>query len=101
RIDREPGGWCLRTLAGDLGAAQVVVATGYMHSPLTPEWPGKTRFAGELLHSAHYRNPTPYVGKRALVVGACSSGMEIAHDLATGGATKVWMAVRTPPNLFM
>jgi cation diffusion facilitator CzcD-associated flavoprotein CzcO len=27
--------------------------------------------------------------------------MEIAHDLATGGAAKVWMAVRTPPNIML
>jgi cation diffusion facilitator CzcD-associated flavoprotein CzcO len=25
--------------------------------------------------------------------------MEIAHDLATGGAAKVWLAVRTPPTI--
>jgi cation diffusion facilitator CzcD-associated flavoprotein CzcO len=34
-----------------------------------------------------------------LVVGAGSSGLEIAHDLATGGAAKVWLSVRTPPNV--
>jgi hypothetical protein len=27
--------------------------------------------------------------------------MEIAHDLAIGGAAKVWMAVRTPPNIML
>ena len=27
--------------------------------------------------------------------------MEIAHDLATGGAAKVWLAVRTPPNILL
>jgi cation diffusion facilitator CzcD-associated flavoprotein CzcO len=27
--------------------------------------------------------------------------MEIAHDLATGGAAKVWLAVRTPPNIIL
>jgi cation diffusion facilitator CzcD-associated flavoprotein CzcO len=63
--------------------------------------PGKDGYPGKLVHSADYRNPTPYVGKRALVVGAGSSGMEIAHDLATGGAAKVWMAVRTPPNILL
>ena len=36
-----------------------------------------------------------------LVVGSGSSGMEIAHDLATGGAAKVWLAVRTPPNILL
>ena len=27
--------------------------------------------------------------------------MEIAHDLATGGAANVWLAVRTPPNIML
>ena len=27
--------------------------------------------------------------------------MEIVHDLATGGAAKAWMAVRTPPNIML
>jgi hypothetical protein len=27
--------------------------------------------------------------------------MEIAHDLARGGAAKVWLAVRTPPNIVL
>ena len=27
--------------------------------------------------------------------------MEIAHDLASGGAAEVWLAVRTPPNIIL
>jgi cation diffusion facilitator CzcD-associated flavoprotein CzcO len=75
--------------------------TGRPFSHLPKPRPGKDGYPGKLVHSADYRNPTPYVGKRALVVGAGSSGMEIAHDLATGGAAKVWMAVRTPPNILL
>ena len=54
-----------------------------------------------MLHSSAYRNPGPYQAKSVLVVGSGSSGMEIAHDLATGGAAKVWLAVRTPPNIML
>jgi cation diffusion facilitator CzcD-associated flavoprotein CzcO len=101
RIDSRPGGWRLLTSAGDIDARQVVVATGYEHTPYIPEWPGVHGFTGEVLHSSAYRNPGPYAGKRVMVVGSGSSGMEIAHDLATGGADKVWMAVRTPPNIML
>jgi hypothetical protein len=101
RLDSRPGGWLLRTSAGDIDARQVVVATGYMHSPRIPDWPGRDGFTGELLHSYDYRNPTPYVGKQVMVIGSGSSGMEIAHDLTTGGAAKVWLAVRTPPNIML
>lgn len=97
RIDRNHRGWILTTSNGDLNASQVVVATGYLHSPVIPKWPGT--FAGDVIHSSEYRNPTPYAGKRVLVVGSGSSGMEIAYDLSTGAAEKVWLSVRTPPNL--
>jgi hypothetical protein len=101
RLDSRPGGWLLRTSVGDIDARQVVVATGYMHSPHIPDWPGRAGFTGELLHSYEYRNPAPYAGKQVMVVGSGSSGMEIAHDLTTGGAAKVWLTVRTPPNIML
>ena len=99
RIDPRNGGWVLETSTGALSARQVVVATGYEHSPFIPDWPGREAFAGEVLHSSQYRNPRPYEGKRVLVIGPGCSGMEIAHDVATGGAAKVWLSARTPPNI--
>jgi cation diffusion facilitator CzcD-associated flavoprotein CzcO len=99
RIDRQGTGWRLTTSTGDIDARHVVVANGNQHTPRSPEWPGE--FTGEALHSSAYRNPGPYQAKSVLVVGSGSSGMEIAHDLATGGAAKVWLAVRTPPNIML
>ncbi len=99
RIDKHDGGWALATSAGEVEARHVVVATGYEHSPHMPALPGRDTFAGEVIHSSDYRNPQPYAGKRMLVVGPGCSGMEIAYDLATGGAAKVWLAVRTPPHI--
>lgn len=102
RIDRRGGrGWRLQTSAGDIDARQVVVANGNEHTPRIPDFPGADSSEIELLHSSAYRNPAPYAEKRVLVVGSGSSGMEIAHDLATGGAAKVWLAVRTPPNIML
>ncbi|WP_040830056.1 flavin-containing monooxygenase [Nocardia jiangxiensis] len=97
RIDHHSSGWRLTTSNGNLDARHVVVATGYQHTPFIPNWPGN--FTGELVHSQGYRDPAPYAHKRVLVIGAGSSGMEIAHDLTTGAATKVWLSVRTPPNI--
>ena len=98
-VRRKPTGWGVLTPDGIVGAAHVVVATGYLHTPVLPDWPGSASFPGEVLHSSAYRNPGPFAGKRVLVVGAGSSGLEIAHDLAAGGAAKVWLSVRTPPNV--
>jgi putative flavoprotein involved in K+ transport len=77
----------------------VVVATGYNHSPLVPDWPGRESFTGELIHSSAYRNPEPYRGRDVLVVGSGNSGAEIAADLVEGGAGYVWNSIRTPPNI--
>ena len=101
RIDRDDAGWVVRTGAGELHAPQVIVATGLDLAPDVPDWPGRESFEGELLHSSEYRNPRPFEGKPVLVVGPGSSGMEIAHELAEAGAEKVWLAVRTPPNILL
>jgi cation diffusion facilitator CzcD-associated flavoprotein CzcO len=101
RIDRRNGAWALDTSAGELRAPQVITATGYEQEPIIPDWSGREAFRGELMHSFDYRNPEPFEGKRVLVVGPGCSGMEIAYDLAEGGASKVWLAARTPPNIVL
>lgn len=101
RIERgDDGCWRIATSAGDsVEARQVVVATGYNHTPHVPDFPGIREFAGELIHSAEYRNPEPYRGRDVLVVGSGNTGAEIAVDLADGGAARVRLAIRTPPNI--
>jgi cation diffusion facilitator CzcD-associated flavoprotein CzcO len=101
RIDRDGGGWVLRTSTGDLRADHVIVASGYRHTPFVPAWPGRDRYQGRLLHAADYRNPVPFRDRDVLVVGPGSSGMEIAYDLASSGAGHVRLSVRTPPNMIL
>ncbi len=97
-IDRTETGWRLTTSTGSRDAWAVVVATGYSLVPQLPAWAGREDFTGMLLHSADYREPTVYRGKRVLVVGAGNSAAEIAVQLADAGAT-VSQSVRTPPNI--
>jgi cation diffusion facilitator CzcD-associated flavoprotein CzcO len=101
RIDSNGAGWTVRTSAGDIDAEHVIVAAGYDHSPFIPDWPGRERFEGQLLHAADYRNPEPFRDRDVLVVGPGCSGMEIAYDIAEGGAGRVRLAVRTPPNMLV
>jgi putative flavoprotein involved in K+ transport len=100
RIERSDGGWSLATSNGEHQAARVVVATGYNRRPAVPEWPGRERYPGQLIHASSYREPSPYRGKVVLVVGAGNSGAEIAVDLVEGGAARVLLSVRTPPYVF-
>jgi putative flavoprotein involved in K+ transport len=101
RIDPDGAGWVVRTSGGDVPAEHVIVAAGYEHTPFVPDWPGRERFRGSLQHAAEYRNPEPHRDRDVVVVGAGCSGMEIAYDLTEGGARKVWLAVRTPPNILV
>src|SRR6476646_3683550 len=63
RIEQRDGGWDLDTPEGVVAARQVVVATGHEHSPLIPDWPGRTTFGGDVLHSSEYRNPVASDGR--------------------------------------
>jgi cation diffusion facilitator CzcD-associated flavoprotein CzcO len=101
RLDRRNGRWHVTTSEGTLTAQDVIVATGYAREPQLPPWWAPGRFQGALLHSADYREPAPYHGRDVLVVGAGSSGMEIATDVADGGARSVGLSVRTPPNILL
>lgn len=99
-IDREGVGWRVATTAGVWRAGSVVVAMGYDQTPFTPDWPGRDTFGGELVHAARYRNAAPFAGRDVLVAGSGSTGAELALDLTRGGARRVLLSVRTPPNIF-
>ena len=100
RITGGPDGWSLKLHDGtEHRTPTLVVATGYLHTPRIPDWPGLAGWQGELLHSSEYRNPQPFRGKNVLVAGIGNSGAEIADDLSTGGAASVSIAIRTPPHI--
>jgi len=101
RVDRDDHHWTLTTSAGPMTAAHLIIATGHQHTPVVPPWPGSEQFSGRLLHSAAYRNPLEFRGAHVLVVGSGCSAMEIAYDLAEGGASRVQMAIRTQPNIIL
>jgi len=101
RVDRTDVGWVVRTPAGDLDAAYVVVATGHNHTPVLPSWPGADAFTGELLHASSYRSGAAYRGRSVLVVGSGNTGTEIAVDLVDNGAADVALSVRTPPHIVL
>jgi cation diffusion facilitator CzcD-associated flavoprotein CzcO len=101
RIDRDGSEWVVRISEGELRARQVIVALGHEQAPFNPRWPGRDVFRGALLHSSQYKNAEPFKDQGVLVVGPGSSGMEIAHELSEGGAARVWLAVRTPPNILL
>jgi cation diffusion facilitator CzcD-associated flavoprotein CzcO len=61
-----------------------------------PEFEGQHGYAGRVIHSAHYRSPDEFLGRRVVVVGGGNSGAQIVADLFEH-ASVTW-ATRSPPT---
>jgi putative flavoprotein involved in K+ transport len=99
KVTARDGTWLVETDGDVLDARFVVVATGYDHDPDLPDWHDRDSYTRELIHSSAYRNPDPYRGRDVLVVGPNTTGSEVANYLVKGGAGRVRLACRTPPNI--
>jgi cation diffusion facilitator CzcD-associated flavoprotein CzcO len=56
---------------------------------------GQGEFAGLQLHSAHYRSPDAFAGRRVLVVGGGNSGAQILAEVSRV-ADIIWVTRRPP-----
>lgn len=98
-IERDGERWLVSTESGEsFRATHVVVATGVNRVPYRPLLEGEEDFEGWVIHSRDYRNPTPYLGHRVLVVGMGNTGAEIALDLSEQDVA-VAISVRSPVNI--
>ncbi|SDG59557.1 flavin-containing monooxygenase [Alloyangia pacifica] len=90
RLSGRPG-FRVETSAGTIEAGNVISATGAFQTPsippLVPETTGLTQ-----MHSSQYRNPGQLPEGAVLVVGAGSSGVQIADELLAAGR-KVYLSV--------
>jgi putative flavoprotein involved in K+ transport len=92
RVTRRPDGpgFIVETSDGVIAANRVVAATGPFQKPVIPAIAPKD---GPLqIHSAAYRNPGQLPDGAVLVVGAGSSGVQIADELNRAGR-KVYLSV--------
>lgn len=81
--DRAPG-FTVETSAGTLTAGSVIAATGPFQVPVAPRIIGDDLVPHQI-HSAEYRNPAQLPEGGVLVVGAGSSGAQIAEELRASG----------------
>ena len=78
-----------------LTARAVVSATGTWDAPYIPDYAGRALFRGIQLHSAHYRNPQPFAGKRVLIVGGGNFGAQILAEVSEVAET-IWVTLKEP-----
>ncbi|KAL5534810.1 hypothetical protein ACEPAG_1274 [Sanghuangporus baumii] len=50
-----------------------------------PQYPGMDKFEGKMIHSSKYKTAREHKGKKVVIIGACTSGHDIAHDHYTHG----------------
>jgi len=92
-VTRLPGraGFRVETSAGPIEAGQVIAATGAFQTPVIPPLVPETPRLAQL-HSSDYRNPEALPAGAVLVVGAGSSGVQIADELLRAGR-RVYLSV--------
>ncbi len=90
RLTGRPG-FHVKTSQGVIEARYVVAATGPFQRPLMPQIVPQTAGIAQL-HAADYRNPAQLPAGTVLVVGAGSSGAQIADELNRAGR-RVYLSV--------
>jgi cation diffusion facilitator CzcD-associated flavoprotein CzcO len=89
--------WSITSRAGDTVLASAVIsATGPLSQPATPDFPGLSEFAGEVFHSAKWRNEISLEGKRVGVVGTGASAIQLVPAIADD-VDHLDVFQRTPP----
>ncbi|MFN3559266.1 MAG: ArsO family NAD(P)H-dependent flavin-containing monooxygenase [Brevundimonas sp.] len=89
------GGLEVVTNLGPRRAKMVVSATGTWSHAFIPDYPGLSQFAGLQMHSAQYRSPAAFTGKRVLVVGGGNSGAQIMAEVSLV-ADASWVTTTEP-----
>ncbi|KAG6860938.1 hypothetical protein C0995_005768 [Termitomyces sp. Mi166 len=74
--------WNVRISRGDgsertFTVKHIVFATGFgLEESIVPAYPGMDSFNGQVLHSNQYKNAADHIGKKVVVIGASTSGVQ-------------------------
>src|SRR5699024_9001591 len=81
--DEDAKVWRVAVDGGETLTAQfVIVATGFLCQPKTPDIPGIDPFAGRVIHTAAWAPDYPMPARRAAIIGPGSTGIQVSPELA-------------------
>ena len=88
--DETSGRWTIRVRTADgereIRPKDLILSTGAAGEPNIPDIPGREGFSGTVYHSSGHTSGGDWAGRKAVVVGACNSGHDIAQELYELGA---------------
>jgi len=83
-------------------ASHVVFAVGGAGGvSIMPGLPNKEAFTGTDMHSVDFKNANAWKGKKGIVIGAGTTGHDIAFDMYTASLSSVTMVKRGPTALVL
>jgi cation diffusion facilitator CzcD-associated flavoprotein CzcO len=102
-FDSDEGRWTVEATRTDTGeqvrltCGWLFCASGYYRydEGYTPEFEGRERFGGELVHPQHWPEDLDYRGKRVVVIGSGATAVTLVPAMA-GEAEHVTMLQRSP-----
>jgi len=98
-VKKEGTQWITTTQNGvTYTSKNVIIATGVNRTPNIPSWEGQENFKGSIIHAKDYKNATPFLGKKVLVIGMGNTGAELALDLSEQGC-ETYISVRGPVSI--
>jgi cation diffusion facilitator CzcD-associated flavoprotein CzcO len=81
--DEASARWTVISTDGNRWRAPVlIVATGQLNRPRTPDLPGRKSFAGAQIHTARWHEDVPIAAKRVGVIGTGASAIQIVPEIA-------------------
>lgn len=97
-VSFEDDQYMVKTDQGIFQSKTLVSATGSFQKPWIPEIAGLDLFAGEVIHSSQYREPSVFQGMRVGIVGEGNSGAQLLAELSEHCQT-FWFTKNTPEFL--
>ncbi len=88
--------WTVTTERGDYEADLLFSATGILHQPKIPGFPGRDTFTGHCFHTARWDHSVALAGKRIGIIGTGSTACQVIPELVAMPGTDVTVFQRTP-----